>query len=202
MPGLLEALPSGGGARSAGKPRLMRLEVGRFPAGGKQQEQGAIGAIAGSRPGSFRPDRNHFPVLIAHLPAEVPAALEDNKFQHLSAKHCGGPVIPGTDGFFELHALERLPHVHPKVNPRRLAQPQPANKNPAIFGIGGGVWERWCEAEGCPGVAPRTRLEISPTAPVRARRFCKQSWPPCMHGAQARAQPFRRHPTAWLLGDE
>jgi hypothetical protein len=32
--------------------------------------------------------------LIAHLPAEVPAALEDDKLQHRSPEHRLGLVIP------------------------------------------------------------------------------------------------------------
>jgi hypothetical protein len=75
----------------------MRLEIGRFPAGGQHQEQCAIGTIAGGRPGFLPSGRNHFPVLIAHLPAEVAAALEDDKFQHRSGKHRGRAIIPGKD---------------------------------------------------------------------------------------------------------
>jgi hypothetical protein len=106
----------------------MRLEIGRFPAGGQHQEQRAIGAIASGRPGFLPSGRNHFPVLIAHLPAEVAAALEDHKFQHLSGKHRGRVIIPLKGRILRAQATDRTGRV------AGMARPGPENKTPA------GLW--------------------------------------------------------------
>jgi len=72
----------------------MRLQIARLPAGGKHKEQGAIRVISGGGPGFLPSACNHFPALIAHLPAKVPAALEDDKLQHRSPEHRTRPIIP------------------------------------------------------------------------------------------------------------
>jgi hypothetical protein len=137
-----------------------RLEIGRLPAGGKHQEQRAIGAITGGRSGFLPSGRNRFSVLIAHLPAEVPAALEDDKFQHRSAKHRRWVVIPTEAQILcGVNGRASVPEGRPTGILHGLGRKA---KPPPAFGIGGGIWERWHEAGGCPGVAPRTRLETTP----------------------------------------
>jgi hypothetical protein len=122
--------------------RSGRLEVGRLPAGGQRQEHRAIGAIAGGRPGFLPSARKYFAALVAHLPAEVPAAFEDYKFQHRIAKHRGQGDYSNQN-----RARESLPHSGEK--PASVIGISVKRQNPRRpFGIGGGIWERWCEAGG------------------------------------------------------